>query len=243
MAKNDRQKQRIVKRYNHQSWKLRRRFLRFLLRTIGFTLLVRLDRVDGLENIPQDGPVVFIINHIAFVDPITVLYVVERDIVPMAKVEVYDLPFIGIFPKLWGVIPVKRNEVDREAIQKAFQVLKAGECLLVAPEGTRGESLQQGRDGAAYLASRTQAAIVPVSIEGTVGFPVFRTSARWKNPGVSIRFGRPFRYKFEYQHAKGDQLRKMTDEAMFILAGQLPPARRGVYSALSLATCETIEWL
>lgn len=232
-----------LRAYDHRVWKLRRQFLRFLLKTIGFTLFVRLDKVEGLENIPKTGPVVLFINHIAFVDPIAVLYVVERDIIPLAKIEVYDLPFIGIFPKLWGVIPVKRDDVDRGAIQKALQVLRAGECLLVAPEGTRGAALQKGRDGAAYLASRTESTVVPVAIEGSVGFPVFRTSKRWTKPGVKIVFGQPFRYKVEYSKAKGEQLRLMTKEAMFILANHLPEYRRGEYTELLSATTETIEWL
>jgi len=228
-------------RYDHQAWRGKRRFLRFLLRTIGFSLLVRLDHINGMENIPKEGPVVFFINHIAFVDPIVVLYVVERDIVPMAKAEVYDLPFIGIFPKLWGVIPVRRDDIDREAIRRAIEVLKAGECLLVAPEGTRGVALQKGRDGAAYLASRTNAAVVPVAIEGSVGFPVFRTSPRWKKPGVTLHFGKPFRFKPEYSRAKGEQLNIMTHEAMFVLSRLLPKERRGEYAELSDATQDTIK--
>lgn len=243
MSSQRKNSKKTIQRYDHKSWRLKRLFLRFLLKTIGFTLLVRLDRVDGLENIPEHGPVVFFINHIAFVDPITVLFVLKRDIVPMAKVEVYELPFIGIFPKMWGVIPVKRDEADRNAIRGALQVLKAGECLLVAPEGTRGEALQKGRDGAAYLASRTNAILIPVAIEGTVGFPVFRTSPRWGQPGVHIRFGKPFRFKSEFQHAKGAQLSEMTNEAMFILANLLPENRRGEYADLANATQETIEWL
>ena len=229
------------KRYNHKAWVPIRLFLRFLLKTIGFPLLVRLDHVEGQENIPKDGPVIFLINHIAFVDPIAVLYVVKRDIVPLAKTEVYDIPFVGIFPRLWGVIPIKRDEIDRSAIRKALQVLKAGECLLVAPEGTRGEALRKGRDGAAYLASRTGASIVPVAIEGTVGFPVFRTNDRWKQTGAHIRFGKPFRYKPEFSHAKGETLNKMTDEAMFMLAKILPEHRRGQYAELYLATADTIK--
>lgn len=220
-----------------------RLLLRFLLKVIGFTLLVRLDRVDGQENVPKEGPVIFLINHIAFVDPIVVLFVSRRDIVPLAKMEVYDYPFVGIFPRLWGVIPIKRDEIDRAAIRKALEVLKAGQCLLVAPEGTRGEALQRGRDGAAYLASRTDAAIVPVAIEGTVGFPVFRTDKRWNQPGAHICFGKPFRFKPEFSHAKGEVLRKMTDEAIYLLAKDLPEHRRGVYADLSLATEDTIEWL
>ncbi len=237
------QRRNKLKRYNHKAWIPVRKVLRFLLKTIGFTLLVRLDRVEGRENIPNEGPVIFLINHIAFVDPIAVLFVAPRDIVPLAKMEVYNYPFVGIFPRLWGVIPIKRDEIDRTAIRKALEVLKAGECLLVAPEGTRGQALQRGRDGAAYLASRSEAAIVPVAIEGTVGFPVFRNNARWKQPGAHIRFGKPFRFKPQFSHAKGELLRKMTDEAIFVLARDLPEHRRGVYADLSLATEDTIEWL
>lgn len=233
----------IQQSYNHRAWKPVRRFLRFLLKYIGFSLLVRLDSVEGHDNIPREGAVVFLINHIAFIDPIAVLYVAERDIVPMAKVEVYELPFIGIFPKMWGVIPVKRDEFDRNAIRKAFNILNAGECLLIAPEGTRGKSLRKGKDGAAYLASRSNAAMVPVAIDGTVGFPAFRTSLRWKQPGAEIKFGRPFRYKPEFRHAKGDQLRLMTDEALYILAKMLPEHLRGEFSDMSKATQNTLDWL
>ncbi|MBC8506755.1 MAG: 1-acyl-sn-glycerol-3-phosphate acyltransferase [Anaerolineales bacterium] len=230
-----------LKRYNHQAWVPIRLFLRFLLKTIGFTLLVRLDHVEGHENIPEEGPVIFLINHIAFVDPIAVLFVAKRDIVPLAKMEVYEIPFLGVFPRLWGVIPIKRDEIDRSAIRQALEVLKAGECLLVAPEGTRGDGLQRGRDGAAYLASRSGASIVPVAIEGTVGFPVFRTDKRWKQPGAHIRFGKPFRYKPEFSHAKGETLKKMTDEAMYVLAKTLPEHRRGEYADFSRASEDTLE--
>jgi 1-acyl-sn-glycerol-3-phosphate acyltransferase len=163
--------------------------------------------------------------------------------VPLAKSEVYEYPLIGIIPRLWGVIPVKRDEIDRGAIRSAIQVLNAGECLLVAPEGTRGDALRRGRDGAAYLASRTGAAIVPVAIEGTVGFPAFRTSERWKQPGAEIKFGKPFRFKPRFQGAKGETLSKMTDEAMFVLANLLPEHRRGEYADVANGTQDTIEWV
>ncbi|NIP43465.1 MAG: hypothetical protein GWN61_16645, partial [candidate division Zixibacteria bacterium] len=65
--------------------------------------------------------------------------------VPLAKIEVYDLPFVGLFPKIWGVIPIRRDEVDRRAVQRSLAVLRAGEIILVAPEGTRNESLQTGK--------------------------------------------------------------------------------------------------
>jgi 1-acyl-sn-glycerol-3-phosphate acyltransferase len=229
--------------YNHSDWALKRRFLRFLIKYIGVTFIAKLDRVEGLENIPKEGPGILLINHIAFIDPIIVLHTIPRNIIPLAKIEVYNYPVVGIFPKLWGVVPIKRDEIDRQAIQQVMAILKAGEIILVAPEGTRHPELQEGRVGVAYLASRTNAPVIPVAIEGTVGFPAFRASKRWKEPGVSIRFGRPFCFRPEFSRARSHDLRLMTDEAMYILSALLPENRRGVYADLSKATQKTIKWL
>lgn len=226
--------------YDHARFETRRRFLRFLLRTIGFTMLTKLDRVEGLENIPSSGPAILMINHIAFIDPFVVLHIVPRNIVPLAKIEVYDYPIVGIFPKLWGVIPVRREEFDRRAVKQVLEVLDAGEIVLVAPEGTRGQQLQEGKEGVAYLASKSGVPVVPVAIDGTPGFPALRGTAPWNGPGAFVRFGKPFCYLPDYQHANREQLRKMTDEAMYILASILPPRRRGIYADLSKASRETL---
>lgn len=229
--------------YNHARFEFRRRFLRFLIRAIGFNLLAKLDRVEGLENIPAQGPVILMINHIAFIDPILVIHLVPRNIVPLAKIEVYEEPLWGIFPRIWHVIPVRREEFDRRAVQQVFEVLKAGQIVLVAPEGTRGSQLQEGKEGVAYMASRSGAPVVPVAIDGTPGFPALRFTSRWKKPGAEVRFGRPFRFKADYKNAGREQLRKMTDEAMYNLAALLPANRRGVYSDLTKASQDTIEWV
>jgi 1-acyl-sn-glycerol-3-phosphate acyltransferase len=110
--------------------------------------------------------------------------------------------------------------------------------------GTRSASrseLRQGKEGVAYLATRANAPVVPVAIDGTVGFPSFPLLPRWREPGAHVRFGDPFRFKTSGQRAGGEMLRRMTDEAMYILASMLPEYRRGVYADLSLATRETID--
>lgn len=229
--------------YNHAAHETTRRFLRFLIRVIGFNFLAKLSTVEGLENIPASGPALLMMNHIAFVDSLTVMHVSPRQIVPMAKVEVYDYPGIGIFPRLWGVIPVRREEFDRRALQGALDVLEAGEMVLIAPEATRSNQLQDGKEGVAYLASRANVPVVPIGIDGSPGFPAFRTSKRWKGPGISVRFGRPFRYHPLPGRPDRYQLRLMTNEAMYMLASLLPEHRRGVYSDLSKATQETLELL
>jgi 1-acyl-sn-glycerol-3-phosphate acyltransferase len=227
--------------YDHSRFEFRRRLMRFLLRTIAFTVLVKVDHVEGVEKVPAIGPAILMINHINFVDPFVVLHLLPRNIVPMAKVEVYSYPIVGIFPRIYGVIPVQREELDRRAIKGALEVLKAGEIILVAPEAHRGPQLRMGKEGVAYLATRANVPVVPVAIDGTVGFPSFPLFPRWREPGANVHFGDPFRFKSGDQRAGRESLRLMTDEAMYILAAMLPEYRRGVYADLSLATRETIE--
>src|SRR3989304_2949288 len=86
--------------YDHARHEPVRRVLRWLITHIGWRFLARIDyaRIAGLEHLPATGPAILMINHIAFVDPIIVLGNLPRNIVPMAKVEVYRIPVMGIFP-------------------------------------------------------------------------------------------------------------------------------------------------
>lgn len=227
--------------YTHAHWETRRRFLRFLLKTLGIPLMVRIDRVAGIENIPQEGPGLLLMNHIGFVDPIVLMHVVPRNIVALAKVEVYDYPVVGIFPRIWGVITVRREGVDRRAIQSALEVLRKGEIILIAPEGTRNPQLQLAKEGFAYLASRSGAPIIPVAIEGSPGYPTYRYSRKWRESPIEVKFGKPFIFREEYHRAGREHLSKLTNEAMYYLAAMLPEERRGYYSDLSKATQDTIE--
>jgi 1-acyl-sn-glycerol-3-phosphate acyltransferase len=227
--------------YNHQVWENQRRFLRFLLRSLAFTLLVRLNHVEGIENIPESGPGILLMNHIGWVDPLVLVHVVPRNIIPLAKVEVYDYPVIGIFPRIWGVIPVQRGGVDRRAVQSALEVLKKKEIILVAPEGTRNPKLQRAKGGFAYLASRSGAPIIPVTIEGSTGYPVIRYSRKWRESPIEVKFGRPFVYREEYKRAGREELKILSDEAMYYLAAMLPEERRGYYSDLTKATQVTFD--
>lgn len=226
--------------YAHARYETRRKISRFLLKTIGFTLFAKIDHVEGIENVPREGPAILMINHINFIDPFVVLNSLPRNIVPMAKVEVYSYPVVGIFPRLYGVIPVQREEIDRQAIQGALEVLKAGEVILVAPEAHRGPELRQGKEGIAYLATRSEAPVVPVAIDGTIGFPSFPLLPRWRQSGAAVKFGNAFRFDNQGERADREILRLMTDEAMYILAAMLPEYRRGFYSDLTCATRHTI---
>jgi 1-acyl-sn-glycerol-3-phosphate acyltransferase len=228
--------------YNHQRYEWRRKLCRFLLHQIAFRFLAKIDRIEGLENVPPDGPGIVMINHIAFVDPLVVLANLPRNVVPLAKIEAFHYPVIGIFPKIWAAIPVMREGFDREAIRQALKVLEAGELLLMAPEGTRNPSLQDAKEGVAYLGSKSGVPIIPVVITGTEGFPSISPS-RWRREGALIQVGSPFRFLPPSKRLDHQTLKKMTDESMYILARMLPEERRGEYSDLSAATTDLIESL
>jgi 1-acyl-sn-glycerol-3-phosphate acyltransferase len=212
-----------------------------MLKHIAFTLLARIDRVEGLENFPQRGAAILMINHIAFIDPVVVLRCVPRDIVPLAKAEVYRIPLWGIFPRIWGVIPVRREAIDRRALMQALAVLKAGEVILLAPEGTRNPSLRRGKEGVAYLGARSGAMIIPVAVLGTEGFPTLNPR-RLRDSGAYVKFGLPFHFRESIKRPDRELLRKMTDEAMYQLATLLPVDRRGAYRKLEKATTDTISF-
>ena len=226
--------------YLHARHEGRRRALRWMIDHIAFRFLVKMDRVEGLENLPAKGAAILMINHIAFVDPIVVMGCLPRNIVPMAKIEAYRYPLLGIFPRLWDAIPVRRGEGDRAALRKGLAVLAAGEVVLVAPEGTRSPALGRGREGVAFLAGRSGAMVIPTLVDGTEGFPSI-SPRRWRGPGAVVRLGRPFRFRSSDRPGRA-KLRLMTDEAMYVLASNLPPQRRGAYSDLTKASQTTIEF-
>lgn len=229
--------------YQHAHYEAQRNFLKFLMRTLGFTLLARISQVNGKENIPLQGPAIVMINHIAYVDPLAVMTVFPRNIVPLAKKEVYEYPVVSIFPRIWNVILVDRDGGDRHALRQSEQVLNAGECILVAPEGTRSPALQEGRDGVSFMAARTGAPILPTAVDGTEGYPTYPLSKRWREPGAVLRFGRPFYFREDLGRPDRHMLRRMTDEAMIVLARLLPEHRRGIYASRVDEDLETIRYL
>src|SRR5881227_310780 len=108
-----------------------RRFYRFAniaLRVAG-PLWVDL-QVHGLELVPRTGPLIVAINHTSFLDPMLVGAVMPRDVMMMAKAEAFGERFLGPLVKWYGAFPIRRGEVDREALKKSLEVLRAGEALL-----------------------------------------------------------------------------------------------------------------
>lgn len=221
------------------TYNFRQKFLIGLLRLL-LKLLLRLE-VTGLENIPLTGPVIIIINHIAFLDPVMVCGVSPRLVIPLAKKEAFDSPWWGPLLRLYSVISVDRGEADLRAIKSTLQILKNNGAILMAPEGTRSHThqLQPAKEGAALIACRSGAMVVPIGITGT---PQITTC--WRNlrrAPVWLSIGPPFRLASAITGGRTSrpELTVMTQELMLHLAQQLPPEFRGVYSHSESASVES----
>lgn len=122
-------------------------------------------KLIGKENEPKEGPVVVCANHISMADPLFIGLVLKREISFMAKAEIFKNKLFAKFLKSIGAIPVKRGEADIKAIKSALSVLKSGNVLGIFPEGTRNADADDtAKNGAAMLAYKTKAKILPVAI-------------------------------------------------------------------------------
>jgi len=230
--------------FDYKAYAFRRRLCRMAMHVAASPLLAKIDSVKGLDNVPSSGPAILCYNHINFIDPFISLHVLKREVIPLAKIEAFSYPVVGVLPRFYGAISVRRGEVDRRALQASLDVLEQKEMILVSPEGTRNDALIKGRPGTvfiAYLAGSPP--IIPIAIDNTIGYPTPPFSRRWRQKGADIVFGRPFRFRMGPSRPSKEEMEKMTDEMMYTIAALLPPHRRGVYSDLSRATQDTFEWL
>jgi 1-acyl-sn-glycerol-3-phosphate acyltransferase len=87
----------------------------------------------------------------------------------MTKDSMWEKKWLGRLLLYVGAFPVHRESADREALQRAEEVLKRGEVLVLFPEGTRraGPVIEDLMEGAAFLSARTGAPIVPIGIGGS----------------------------------------------------------------------------
>lgn len=133
-----------------------------------FWLLFRL-RVEGREHEPATGPVLAICNHVSAADPFIAGVALRRSARYMAKVELFENPVLGALLRSVGSFPIRRGQPDRQSIRTALGALAHGEVLVMFPEGTRSSDgrLMAAEPGAALLALRAGAPVLPMAVIGT----------------------------------------------------------------------------
>ena len=177
-------------------------------------------KAEGLENIPKEGPVIIVANHVSFLDSFWIPLMVPRRMVYLAKAEYFESWKTAWFFRALGMIPVKRDikEKTEAALQAGIEVLSEGGVIGLYPEGTRSPDgrLYRGRTGVARLALRSRSVVIPVGLVGSreVMPKDSKLPKLWGH--VKVRFGEPIDFE-RYYEAEEDRfiLRTMTDEIMF----------------------------
>jgi 1-acyl-sn-glycerol-3-phosphate acyltransferase len=126
-------------------------------------------KVVGRQNIPATGPAILAPVHRSFADFGFAAFCTERKLFFMTKDEMWNNKWLGKLLLTVGAFPVHRESADREALQRAEEVLRLGELLVLFPEGTRreGREIEDLMEGATFLSARTGAPIIPIGIGGS----------------------------------------------------------------------------
>jgi 1-acyl-sn-glycerol-3-phosphate acyltransferase len=139
-------------------------------------------RSEGFRYVPQRGPVLIIANHQSYLDPLLVGLAVRRRLTYLARKTLFRHPLFGAFLRSVRCVPVDQDGVAKEGLKSVLEKLKAGNPVVVFPEGARSDTgeMQPFRPGIQLLIKRSLCPVLPVGLAGafetfplTAKFPIF----------------------------------------------------------------------
>jgi 1-acyl-sn-glycerol-3-phosphate acyltransferase len=140
--------------------------------SLGFSL-----RSEGSRHIPRTGPALLIANHQSFFDPVLVGLSTRRKLCYLARKTLFRHRLVAWLIRSLNAVPIDHHGVGKEGIKIIVEQLRAGQAVVVFPEGTRSPDglLHPLQPGVYLLIKRTQAPIIPVGIAGA-----FDAWPRWQ---------------------------------------------------------------
>lgn len=141
--------------------------------------------IEGIENIPQDRPLVMASNHRSYADPVILTMPMKRPVTYMAKEELFKNKLFGWFITKLGAFPVKRGAGDMQVIDDSIAILNSGRNLVIFPEGTRSKDgkVGKGKTGVALIAAKSGADVLPCGI-------IFEGEKLKFRSKLTLRFGK-----------------------------------------------------
>ncbi len=165
---------------------VRRRILGFLAR--GLLRLLTRTKVEGIEKIPSEGPVILAGNHAAYIEPILITVYPRRLVEPVGAGDLRFEAIIDSVVSFYGFIPFNRGSLDRKGLNQAMDVLKQDGVIGIFPEGgTWAPGKMQPQIGVALLSQRTGAPVVPIGFSGLQNS--FQRVMQLKRPKLLMRVG------------------------------------------------------
>ena len=176
--------------------------------------------VQGMAHIPDQGPFLLVANHQSYLDPILIQAVVDRPMYTMAKSTEFSNPVLGALLKRLKSFPVRRFEIDPQAVRTVLRHLDAGRGVGIYVEGERtwDGRLQSPRRGTLRLILKAGVPVVPCGIAGA--YDVWpRWHRRIRRGTVRIRFGAPLRFpQLDDRRARDAALPEAEDRLMTAIA-------------------------
>jgi len=176
--------------------------------------------VQGIENIPKQGGVCFVSNHVGIFDVVLALAYIGRPFGFIAKKELALIPLIDLWILLLGGNYIDRNNIRKalKTINSGIQKLKEGGNMLIFPEGTRskGRGILPFHSGSVKLATQSLAPIIPIAITGS--YEVFEKNLRVHATQIRMVFCPPI-YTAEMnaderRHQLADRIRLIIEDAL-----------------------------
>ena len=140
-------------------------------------------RFEGVQHVPLSGPLLIVPNHVTYADPVLVSIPVRRRVYYMAWDALFGVPGLAWLIRCLGAFPVEIEAADPRATREAVRLLRAGEAVMIFPEGGRSPDgrLQRFKPGAFRLACSLDVPILPVTIVG--GHEAWPPGRRLPRPG------------------------------------------------------------
>lgn len=212
--------------------RLKRGFIRAMV-VLFMRTLCRIE-VDGLEKLRSlKGKAIVVSNHLGRLDAGFAFVLINRPDVIMTVAEKYrEWPIFVFLVKQLDLLWLDRFGADLGTLKETLRRLDRGGILLIAPEGTRSptEAMLEGKPGAAYLAAKSGAPVVPVGVYGSEDRVVKEKLRKFQRPYIRIVVGEVFRVPPLPKIERDVFLRQQTDEMMARIAALLPERYRGVYA-------------
>ncbi|WP_300264707.1 1-acyl-sn-glycerol-3-phosphate acyltransferase [Microbacterium sp.] len=196
-------------------------------------------RVEGRDNVPLDGPVIFASNHLSFIDSVAIPVAAPRPVHFLAKSSYFEgTGFTGAVMRTFfqsiGAIPVRRGagQAALDALDQQRQLLDDGLAVALYPEGTRSTDgrLYKGRTGVAFLALQTGAPVVPVGLIGTDKAMPKGAKMPSMRERITVRFGEPIDVSVHGAPNSGKARRLATDQIMASIHALSGQELAGVYN-------------
>ncbi|MFC1936798.1 lysophospholipid acyltransferase family protein, partial [Chloroflexota bacterium] len=193
-------------------------------------------KIEGIEKIPDNEKVILTSNHIGYLDGFLILSMdkiaYHPNLVVIVAEKYAQITFYRWAVKILNWMFIDRYNPDIKTMREVLKRMRNKSLLVIAPEGTRSPNatLIEGKPGAAYIAAKTEAKIVPITITGYSDKVYKKHLKQLKKLDINIKIGDPYKLPPLPRDDRDVHIKSATDEIMCRIAAQLPVSYRGIYT-------------